>query len=457
MAQASAIDVGALINSRKVGRGQIAVVLWCILLFLADGYDFGALGNIAPSIIADWHTGRAEFGIVFGIGVIGLMVGSLFFGALADRLGRKPVIIMSAFIFGFFTFISAWSVNPAELALLRLLASLGIGGVNGNVIAYVADHVPERRRALAITVSLIGFTGGISLGSFIIAHILRAYDWHMVLYVGGALPIIVAFLLIAFLPESVMVLALHPDKGPKVAALLSRYFPDTQFSPQARYYVTDAKPLGFSVFALFRKEYIAGTCVLWFGGIMNGIVIFFLGSWLPTLVHQSGIPISDAVMANSLNQAGGIIGALIVSPMLDRFGPIAIVVTFVLAAPVLASVGFAGGSEQSFMLLSFAVGIVVVGAQFGQSALQGVIYPTAIRSTGASWAIGIQRFGAIIGPVAAGFLIERNVPLPQLFAIAAIPELLAACGWLAFTLSRRGAGKTWSMQAATADQTSTTT
>jgi MFS transporter, AAHS family, 4-hydroxybenzoate transporter len=253
-----------------------------------------------------------------------------------------------------------------------------------------------------------------------------------------------------------MVLALKPENGPKVAALLSRYFPDTQFSPEARYYVTDAKPLGFPVFALFRKEYVVGTCVLWFGGIMNGIVIFFLGSWLPTLVHQAGVPISDAVMANSLNQAGGIIGALIVSPMLDRFGPISIVFTFVLAAPVLASLGFAGGSEQAIMLLSFAVGVVVVGAQFGQSALQGIIYPTAIRSTGAGWAIGIQRFGAIIGPVVAGFLIERNIPLPQLFAIAAIPELLAACGYVVLTVSRRGQGNTWAMQAPALDQTSTT-
>jgi AAHS family 4-hydroxybenzoate transporter-like MFS transporter len=453
MAQAGSIDVGALIDQRKIGAGQISVIFWCVLLFLADGYDFGVLGNIAPAILKDWGAGRAAFGSVISIGVIGLLVGSLIFGPLADRIGRKKVIVISGFIFGIFTFCSAFATNLPELAALRFLAGLGIGGTNPNILAYVSETVPQRRRAFSLAVALLlGFTGGISLGGFIASRLLATGTWHEVLIVGGILPIVIVCLLIVFLPETAMQLAARGENA-KVAKLLTRFYPDTPFSPEGSYITTDPKPPGIPIAGLFRKEYLPATCVLWFGGIMNGIVIFFLGSWLPTLVHQSGLTISQGAQANGLNQIGGIVGGLSVTPFLDRVGPIAIVAPFVLAVPAIIVLGLTGSNESSIMVMALVVGFCVVGAQTGQGALQAIMYPTALRSTGAGWAIGIQRIGGIIAPILFGALIEANVPQKQLFAIAAVPELLAAIAWLLFALSRRGKGG-W--DASAIPQTSTT-
>jgi AAHS family 4-hydroxybenzoate transporter-like MFS transporter len=189
--------------------------------------------------------------------------------------------------------------------------------------------------------------------------------------------------------------------------------------------------------------------VLWFGGIMNGIVIFFLGSWLPTLVHESGLSVSQGAIANSLNQVGGIAGGLAVTPLLDRFGAIAVVAPFVLAVPAIVVLGLTGSNESWIMIMALVVGICVVGAQTGQGALQAIVYPTALRSTGAGWAIGIQRIGGIIAPTLFGALIEAKVAQTELFAIAAVPPLLAAFGYIAFAYSRRGK-RGWSASAPTA-------
>jgi MFS transporter, AAHS family, 4-hydroxybenzoate transporter len=433
-----AIDVSEAVNSHKVGAAQIKFILWCTLLIASDGYDFGVLGNIGPSVIADWHIDRASYGWVVSIGVVGLMMGSLCFGMLADKIGRRKVIITGGFIFGLFTLISAWSSNVYELAALRFLAAIGMGAVNPNVIAYVAEYAPVPRRAMAITLTLFGFTGGGALASYIISRILIYYDWHMVLIVGGIIPIITGFLLIRYLPDSVLQLATWGGRDREIAALLSRMYPRDTFSPEARYFVPERKIVDVPMRTLFRPQHITATLTIWIVGVANGISIFFLGTWLPYLMHQAGLSVPQAVIANSLNQWGGVVGAIPVTLLLDRYGPIAVSGTFVVAAFVMVALGFSGNSEAMIMLFSFLAGCMVIGGQFGHAGLQGTVYPTAARSTGTGWAIGIQRIGGFIAPFAAGILIDRKLSTPALFGIVAVGELVAALSYGVLAYSRRG-------------------
>ncbi len=307
-----AIDVSATINSHKTGAAQIKFILWCTLLIASDGYDFGVLGNIGPSVIADWHIDRASYGWVVSIGVVGLMVGSLCFGMLADKIGRRKVIITGGFMFGLFTLISAWSSNVYELAALRFLAAIGMGAVNPTVIAYVAEYAPVPRRAMAITLTLFGFTGGGALASYIISRILIYYDWHMVLIVGGIIPIITGFLLIRYLPDSVLLqLAIWGGRDREIAALLSRMYPRETFSPEARYFVPGRKIIDLPVRTLFRPQHITATLTIWIVGIANGISIFFLGTWLPYLITSSrSVSCAGGDCRDSLNQWGGVVGAI---------------------------------------------------------------------------------------------------------------------------------------------------
>jgi MFS transporter, AAHS family, 4-hydroxybenzoate transporter len=435
---AEAIDVGAAIDARKVGAAQIGFIAWCAFLMASDGYDFGVLGNIGPSVIADWSIDRAAYGWVVSAGVVGLMAGALLFGIIADKWGRRAVIIAGTFMFGIFTLISAWSTNPYELGALRFLAGIGMGAVNPNAIAYVAEYAPVRRRAMAITLTLFGYTGGGALASLIIARILQVSTWHTVLIVGGVLPIVTGLLLVRFLPDSVLQLAAWGGRDRQIADLLVRMYPRDRFPSDARYFVIERKASGMPVSALFRRQHIVATLTMWVVGIANAIAIFFLGSWLPYLVHQAGLSVSAAVVVNSLNQWGGLAGAIPVTLALDRYGPKAISFTFVLAAVVMVILGNSGSSEAMLMTFAFLAGFMVIGAQFGHAGLQGIVYPTSIRSTGAGWAIGIQRIGGFIAPVAAGMLIDRHLSTPALFQIVAVGELIAAIAYGILAWSRRG-------------------
>src|SRR5271170_6645383 len=202
------IDVGRLIEEQKFGWFQATLMFWICAFMFIEGYDMQVVGYAAPAIIKAWHSDKAAFGVVFGAGLGGFMLGATVLGNLGDRFGRKRMIVAGSVLFGLFTLASAWAEGLTSLLVLRTIAGIGLGGSIPNAIALMTEYAPVKVRATRVGIMFIGYTIGSALGGFIAGQLIPDYGWPSVFVVGGILPIMLALGAAFALPESVRFLML---------------------------------------------------------------------------------------------------------------------------------------------------------------------------------------------------------------------------------------------------------
>jgi AAHS family 4-hydroxybenzoate transporter-like MFS transporter len=435
MTPGNPLDVAALIEDKCANGFRVSIVLMTCAIMLLEGYDIQVLAYAAPSIIKAWNINRAYFGPVFGFGLFGYMLGATLLSNLADRVGRKKIILSGILVFGIFNLASAFAHTLTVLLILRFLAGIGLGASIPSTIALAVEYFPARARATVIGVMFVGYTVGATLGGFIAARLIPQYGWPSVFYIGGLLPMGLAALLIFLLPESVRFLALTGRHATKIAALLAKLRPDLTIDRDTQFMVREEKQRGIPVQHLFTDGRARMTLLLWFAYVTSLLGHYFLTSWLPTLLVGAGVSLSHAVITAGLLQAGGGFGGLLLCWLLDKRGIIVIAIAFALAAPLVILIGpSARISDLLLMALVFVTGSCLVGGQIGLNAVSGTFYPTYIRSTGTGWALGVGRVGSILGPVLGGILISLSIPISTLFVFAAIPML--CCGGAAYLLGR---------------------
>jgi AAHS family 4-hydroxybenzoate transporter-like MFS transporter len=279
-----------------------------------------------------------------------------------------------------------------------------------------------------------GFSIGAALGGLIAAALIPAFGWRAVFVVGGIAPLLLAPYLAYALPESVRFLVLSGDTRGRIAETMAAIFPQQRFAPDARFVVREPKLLGLPVAHLFGEGRTAITLLLWvvfFASLLN---LFFLASWLPTVVHDLGASLSLAAVVGAMLQVGGVVGTLALGRLIDRFSFQALAITYFVAAFAIAGIGASGHSIALVTVAIFFAGFCIVGGQIAANALTAECYPTAVRSTGVGWALGIGRVGSIIGPLVGGELLALHWDTRSLFFIAAVPALCAALA--ALLLSR---------------------
>lgn len=414
------------IDTRPLSRFQLFVALLCAVLILMDGFDAQIMGFVAPALIAQMHISRAAFGPVVSIGLAGMMVGGLVGGPLADRFGRKPVLVGCCFAFGVFSLLTATATSFESLACFRLLTGLGLGGAMPNSIAITSEYMPKRLRATAITTMFVGMPLGAALGGFAAAALIPRFGWQAVFVTGGLIPLVIGVWVLAALPESIRFLLLKGDARPKVTRLLSRI--DPEGAPPAELFaeVGDHRQGGLIVKQLFTESRGEITVLLWVMFFMNLLALFFLLSWLPTLMHDNGVTVQAAILVTATAQVGNAIGGILLGRLIDWRSSFRILGWTYLAASVsIILIGEAGGSLLLLAPMAFAASLCVGGGQTAANALTAEFYPTAIRSTGIGWALGIGRIGSIVGPTLGGMLLVGGVATRQIFWMAAIPALIA--------------------------------
>ncbi len=434
------IHVERLVDEQKIGRFNLNLLFWSFLAMLADGYDIGAISYAAPSLAKQWHIASAAFGPVFAASLVGILFGSPLLGYIGDRFGRKAAIIAGSVGYGIATLAVAWAHDLRETELLRLVAGVGIGGLMPNTIALNSELAPKRLRATLIVLMFTGITLGSAAPGLVAAWLLPRFGWPVLFLIGGAVPLCVAVGLAAALPESVKFLSLHPQRHGRLLRVARRLRPDLAIADDARFVGIEARPAGagrkapagsrrpadlahaLGLAELYRGGFALITPLLWlcFGTAL--MANYFLNNWMPLLFEGAGLSPEQAAVATTFYHIGGTAGGLLISVLLDRFGFIAVAALFVLAMPAISAIGLAGGSS-AVTLLAAAAGFAVLGAQFGNNAASGLLYPTAFRSSGVGWALAIGRFGSILGPLIGGMLIGMHMPMPQLFAAAAAPML----------------------------------
>ncbi|HML14486.1 MAG TPA: MFS transporter [Xanthobacteraceae bacterium] len=422
------VDVTGLLDREKIGSYQIRVAALCAAVVFLDGFDTQVIGNLVPSIIADFKVTRPAMAPVGMAGLVGLMVGALSLSPLADKIGRRGVIVGSTLAFGVMTLLTGLLAESVTgLVVLRFLTGLGLGGAMPNAIAMTAEYAPRRRQATMVMVMFCGFPLGASFAGFISAYLIPALGWRAVLYLGGVLPIALVPLLLAELPESIRHLVLQGNQTARIAAILARISPGLAFPHGTRFAIGEQHGHGVPVGHLFREGRAAPTVLLWIVFFMSLLNIFLINFWLPTLTHDAGVALAIANMATGLFQAGGVISTLLGGRAVDAFGAYRVLSpAYFLAALSIGALGFAVVSPALLLIVGTVAGFCLIGGQTGVNALSSTFYPTFIRSTGVGWALGIGRIGSIAGPGVGGILIALKWPTAAIFIIGAVAALCAA-------------------------------
>ncbi len=435
-----AIDIADFIDRQPIGGFQIKLLLMCAAVLFLDGFDTQAIGFVAPALLKEWGlTTRAALGPVFSAGLFGLMIGALLFGPLADRVGRKAIIIFSTAAFGLGALATVLAHDIPTLLVIRFLTGLGLGGAMPNTVAMTAEYNPHRRRATMVMIMFCGFSIGAALGGMLAADLIPRFGWRSVFVVGGIAPLIMVPILMLRLPESVRFAATTGQAPERIASLLKLISPDSVFAPNTRFVVHETHLGGVPMVHLFREGRTAATLLLWVVFFMSLLDIYFLALWLPTVLNDLGATVSMAVLIGSMLQIGGVVGTFALGSVIDRFSFRALALVYLVAVFAVAAIGQLGHAAIPVSLAIFAAGFCVVGGQIAANALTAGYYPTSVRATGVGWALGIGRVGSIIGPLVAGVLIDAKWSTGALFMAAAAA---AACAALASLLLSRIAGAT---------------
>jgi AAHS family 4-hydroxybenzoate transporter-like MFS transporter len=433
------LNVSEVIDRSKVGGFQWRVVALCALVALLDGLDIQTMALVIPRVSEDWGLARSAFGPVLSASFAGIMVGAMTGGLAGDRFGRRNVLIAAFALVALMSILTALSQDATHLIAYRLFTGLGIGACMPNFTALTAEYVPSKRIGFFITLMYSAVPLGGVLGGMLAPGIIADYGWRSVFVIGGVIPLVIGLLLVVALPESIRFLVNRGADDAKVGKYLEKIDRSFKYDP-SQSFVINPQPKGGSLPVLFRDGLGPVTLLLWVVFFFSLFGMYMLTSWLPSVFTAQGWPPAAAIQSAAFFQLGGIFGGMMLGWLIDRVGPYPVLAPAFLGAAILTSaVGWFDGSLPQVMAVIVLSGFAIVGAQLGMTALAANIYPTAARSTGVGWALGVGRSGAVISPTLGGIGIAMGLDRPALFAAAAVPPFICAVATLLLWAAARKA------------------
>lgn len=415
---------------------SVRVALLAFLIIMVDGYDTLLVSFVAPLLTKEWGLKPTDLGAIFASGYFGAMIGAIGMGTLADRFGRKRPLIGALLLAAAATLGCALVDDKATLMLLRMVAGIGLGGALPALSSLTAEHSAPDRRHGTVTLMYIGFPLGAVVGGALTAAFLH-HGWRAVFVAAGIACLASAALAIR-LPESLVrgkADAPHPV-GTRRRMMLFAPFGDGRLGT--------GLALALGLFGML-------------------LVTYFLISWSPALIIARGGGNKIAALGGVVLNLGGICGAAVMAPIINRHGPyypIALIV--MLGTAFVAAIGYDFGSLPALFGLLFLTGICIMGGQLNFPAMTVDLYPQNVRGAGIGWTMSIGRIGSIVGPMLGGMLVTAGLPSQILFLLAAAVTATASMLLLIATRLRAGrqvddADSYWSPTALTNNHMSTVT
>ncbi len=417
--------VNDFVDGQQIRSFNIKLLLWSFLTMFADGFDLNSLGFAAPDLVQLWGVERSAMGPVLTANLVGIFLGAPLLGWMGDKFGRRPIIIYASVLYGSMTLLMAWTDTMSQMLILRFIAGIGIGGIMPNTISLNSELAPKRYRSALIVLMFMGITTGSTAVGLVSANFQQEYGWQIIFHLGGILPLATAVGLYFALPESLKLLATQPARRSVMIRTARQMRPDLEISDDAEFINPPiVQRSGGNITELFSGGLAVITPLLWLCFAVALMANFFLNNTLPLIYDKYGIDAEEAAWVTTMYHAGGIIGGLVITVLLDRFGFAVVAALFALAAPSIMLLGDASMPFSFLAGMAGMAGVAVLGAQFGNNAAAGLIYPTSVRGKGVGTALSIGRFGAIIGPMVGTALLGMDITMQRLFVIASTPIAL---------------------------------
>ena len=431
MQTSKGLDVQTFLDNNPFSGFQWRIFALCFAIVLLDGFDTAAIGYIAPSLIKEWGVTKPALAPVLSAALFGLAAGALLAGPLADRLGRKRVLTGSVLLFAVACLASGFAANLQSLTLWRFVTGLGLGAAMPNAVTLMSEYCPAKRRATLTNAMFCGFPLGAAFGGFLAAWMIPTFGWRSVLILGGIAPLVLTVLLLWLLPESIRYMVAKGQAVEKIRKVLG-HISATAVNATS-FVLSESKPVteGKSGLAVvFSRSYAVGSVMLWLAYFMGLVIFYALINWMPVLFKEAGIEPKNATLIAALFPLGGV-GAVLFGWLMDRFNANRIIaIGYGLTAVAIYAIGQVVGNVGLLVVVVFAAGAVMNTSQSSLPALAAGFYPTAGRASGVAWMLGIGRFGGIAGSFLVAELTARQMGFGEIFAIVAIPAVVAAIALL---------------------------
>ena len=405
----------------RFSKGSAAAVLVCWLLVVFDGYDLIVYGTVQSSLISEtgWGLSKATAGTIGSMAFLGMMIGAIFAGRMADSWGRRRTILGCAVVFSIFTIFCAFAPSAPVFGVLRLLAGIGLGGLVPSANALVAELVSTKWRSTVATLMMSGVPIGGSIAALVGIQLIPAFGWQSMFLVAVLALVVVVPLGLKYLPETLAPAGAGNKADGKGAGMAGA--------------ATDVvrEPSGFS--SLLRAPYLGISMLFALATIATLFAWYGLGTWLPNLMQLAGYNLGSALTFALALNLGAVAGSVLTAWAGTRFGPIPTAIAAAAVAAVALVVLVTGPPVAVVYLMLVLAGVGTHGTQCLIIAAVASHYPGHLRGTALGWALGTGRIGAVAAPQIGGLLLAAGLGVNSNFlafagaaGIAAV--LLAAVG-----------------------------
>ena len=419
-------DPRQAIRDSSMTRFQLVVVVMCVVLNMVDGFDVLAMSFTAPLVAREWGVDPTTLGVLLSAGLVGMGIGAVVISPIADVMGRRTVVILSCTIMSVGMLLSAVTSNVTELWFCRFATGLGIGGVLASGNTLLAEYAPTRWRDFVISTMVIGYPVGAIIGGSIFAYLVSEYGWRSAFVFGGLMSTVLLPLLLLYLPESLdfILSRRRANALAQVNAVMRRLGKPllTALPPVQREEAATKAVIG-----VIEPRYLRATLLMVVSYFMLMFSFYFVLSWTPKNLVDLGFSVEQGIFALLLLNLGGACGGLAFGSLARRTNA-RVLVSYMLIGLFFAIVAFGMlRSGFAFMMIgAFVVGFFLMGAMAGLYIIVPHVYPPNVRNTGTGLAIGLGRFGAMVGPPLAGVLIAAGWDRVAYYSALAVPVLISA-------------------------------
>lgn len=418
------VNVNSVIDKSKMNKFFGSIFLVCVLAVIFDGYDMNVYGTTLPSIMKELALNPTQTGFLASTALAGMIFGAILFGMLADKIGRKKVLMIGMGIYAIFTGLCGFVHDVNTFAVLRFIAGMGMASISPVSASLVSEFSPKARRGLLVTILITSIQVGQIIATLSGVVLIGTVGWRAIYWIAFA-PIVLIAVIYALLPESMHHYIQHGQKD-KVQEILKRANPEFHPSDEDVYEVSITNQTKATVASLFQEGRAWNTVLIWIMFFCNLYIAFGVLTWLPKLMTMLGYTLKSSLVFSAIISVGGIIGSLVGGVVAEKIGFKKVLFVYYIACAIMINLITIKMSLGSFIAILAITGLFIGSQQNMLYAYATENYPVSILGTALGWGSSFGRLGSVIAPMLIGVLMSAGLSVSTMFSSFAVPAILGA-------------------------------